>query len=144
MIFSGRLLAIDDNRDAAELVVRVARRCGYEARFLADHADLAPAINEWQPDVLTLDLCMPEADGISLFSVLQANKFSGDVIIISGQDDWLRKVAGRLAGVHGLRVVDDLAKPVDLQKLGELLTRLRSGHAPPPPGARTGAASIAG
>ncbi|HTT80677.1 MAG TPA: response regulator [Stellaceae bacterium] len=131
MIVSGRLLAIDDNRDAAELVVRVARRCGYEARLLADQAELPQALSEWQPDVLTLDLCMPDADGISLFSVLQAGKFAGDVIIISGQDDWLRKVAGRLAGVHGLRVADDLAKPVDLRKLGDLLTRLRTGPAPP-------------
>jgi DNA-binding response OmpR family regulator len=144
MTLSGRLLAIDDNRDAAELVVRVARRCGYEARFLADHGDLARALSEWQPDVLTLDLCMPEADGISLFAVLQAGKFAGDVIIISGQDDWLRKVAGRLAGVHGLRVVDDLAKPVDLKKLGNLLARLRPVHAPPAAAARTGAASIVG
>jgi two-component system chemotaxis response regulator CheB len=121
----GRLLAIDDNHDSAELVVRVARRCGYDARLLADQTELPQTLRDWQPDVLTLDLCMPEADGISLFSVLQAGKFAGDVIIISGQDDWLRKVAGRLAGVHGLRVVDDLAKPVDLPRLQDLLTKLR-------------------
>jgi DNA-binding response OmpR family regulator len=123
---TGRLLAIDDNRDSAELVVRVARRCGYDARPLTDQADLPQTLRDWRPDVLTLDLCMPEADGISLFSVLQAGKFAGDVIIISGQDDWLRKVAGRLATVHGLRVADDLAKPVDVRRLQELLTRLRA------------------
>jgi DNA-binding response OmpR family regulator len=122
----GRLLAIDDNRDSAELVVRIARRCGYDARPLADQAELPQMLRDWQPDVLTLDLCMPEADGISLFSVLQAGRFAGDVIIISGQDDWLRKVAGRLATVHGLRVADDLAKPLDVPRLQELLTRLRA------------------
>lgn len=120
-----RLLAIDDNRDFADLVVRVARRCGYEARPLAHQAELSQTLRDWNPDVLTLDLCMPEADGISLFSVLQAGKFAGDVIIISGQDDWLRKVAGRLATVHGLRIADDLAKPVDLQRLQELLRALQ-------------------
>jgi two-component system chemotaxis response regulator CheY len=140
---AGRLLAIDDNRDSAELVVRVARRSGYEARLLADQTELSQTLREWQPDVLTLDLCMPEADGISLFSVLQASQFAGDVIIISGQDDWLRKVAGRLATVHGLRVADDLAKPVDLSRLQELLTRLRGcGAAPPPSRAERPAASV--
>jgi DNA-binding NtrC family response regulator len=124
----GRLLAIDDNRDSADLVVRIARRCGYDARPLADQAQLPQMLQEWRPDVLSLDLCMPEADGISLFSVLQAGKFDGDVIIISGQDDWLRKVAGRLAQVHGLRVADDLAKPVDLTRLQELLNRLSAGR----------------
>jgi DNA-binding response OmpR family regulator len=126
MMTSGRLLAIDDNRDSAELVARVARRCGYDARALTDQAELPQTLREWKPDVLTLDLCMPEADGISLFTVLQAADFTGDVVIISGQDDWLRKVAGRLATVHGLRVADDLAKPVDLRRLHELLTALRA------------------
>jgi len=123
----GRLLAIDDNHDCADLVVRVARRCGYEARALAGQAELPQTLRDWKPDVLTLDLCMPEADGINLFSVLQAGQFDGDVIIISGQDDWLRKVAGRLARVHGLRVVDDLPKPVDLARLQTLLTQRRGG-----------------
>jgi DNA-binding NtrC family response regulator len=123
----GRLLAIDDNRDCADLVVKVARRCGYEARALTGQAELPGVLQDWQPDVLTLDLCMPEADGINLFSVLQAGKFNGDVIIISGQEDWLRKVAGRLAKVHGLRVVEDLAKPVDLARLQALLKGLQEG-----------------
>jgi DNA-binding NtrC family response regulator len=134
----GRLLAIDDNRDSADLVVRIARRCGYDARPLAEQVDLLQTLRDWQPDVLTLDLCMPEADGISLFSVLQAGRFAGDVIIISGQDDWLRKVAGRLATVHGLRVADDLAKPVDVRRLQELLTRLRAPAASDVPAATVG------
>jgi DNA-binding response OmpR family regulator len=121
---TGRLLAIDDNHDCADLVVRVARRCGYDARALAGQAELPDTLREWKPDVLTLDLCMPEADGINLFSVLRAGEFAGDVIIISGQEDWLRKVAGRLAKVHGLRVVEDLAKPVDLARLQALLKGL--------------------
>ncbi|HTV89143.1 MAG TPA: response regulator [Stellaceae bacterium] len=137
-----RLLAIDDNRDSAELVVRVARRCGYDARPLADQAELPQTLREWAPDVLTLDLCMPEADGISLFSVLQAGKFGGDVIIISGQDDWLRKVAGRLARVHGLRIADDLAKPVDLQRLQDLLTRLPARAAASAPSASAAPATV--
>jgi 7-keto-8-aminopelargonate synthetase-like enzyme/CheY-like chemotaxis protein len=122
----GRLLAIDDNHDCADLVVRVANRCGYQARALGGQAELPQVLRDWKPDVLTLDLCMPGADGINLFSVLQAGKFDGDVVIISGQDDWLRKVAGRLAKVRGLRVVEDLAKPVDLARLQALLKELRA------------------
>lgn len=126
-----RLLAIDDNRDCADLVVRAARRCGYDARALAGQAELPQTLRDWKPDVLTLDLCMPEADGINLFSVLQAGQFAGDVIIISGQEDWLRKVAGRLARGHGLRVVDDLPKPVDLTRLQALLKARRTAGAGP-------------
>jgi DNA-binding NtrC family response regulator len=126
-----RLLAIDDNQDCADLVVRVARRCGYDARALAGQGELPQTLRDWKPDVLTLDLCMPEADGINLFSVLQDGQFDGDLIIISGQEDWLRKVAGRLARGRGLRVVDDLPKPVDLARLQALLKGRHSSVAVP-------------
>jgi DNA-binding response OmpR family regulator len=139
-----RLLAIDDNRDCADLVVRVARRCGYEARALSGQAELPQTLRDWRPDVLTLDLCMPEADGINLFSVLRAGEFTGEVIIISGQEDWLRKVAGRLAKVHGLRVAEDLAKPVDLARLQALLKGLLASGAAATTGPTELSASIAG
>ena len=49
-----------------------------------------------QPDVLTLDLCMPNRDGMEIPSHLEALGFKGQ-IIISEPDDWLRKQARDLA-----------------------------------------------
>jgi CheY-like chemotaxis protein len=124
-IGNSRLLAIDDHRDSAELVARVARKCGYDTRVLSNQAELSALLRNWAPDVITLDLCMPDADGIRLLSDLEAIGFNGVLIIISGQEDWLRKSAGRLAMLRGLKVVDDLPKPIELSKLRDLLTALR-------------------
>ena len=96
----GRLLAVDDNSDSAELVARVAAKCGYETQTISDPRALRRAVEEWKPEVLTLDLCMPEADGIGLLSMLEESGFAGQLVIISGQEGWLRKAAGRLASLR--------------------------------------------
>jgi DNA-binding NtrC family response regulator len=123
----GRLLAVDDSADSADLVARVATKCGYEAQATCDPGSVRALVVSWKPEILTLDLCMPEADGIDLLSVLAETGFNGLLVIISGQDDWFRKAAGRLAETRGLKVVDDLQKPVDIAALRELLSRLRQG-----------------
>jgi DNA-binding response OmpR family regulator len=121
-----RLLAVDDNSDSAELIARVASKCGYEARAICDARSLSDVVKTWKPEVLTLDLCMPDEDGIAVFSILKDVGFSGSLIIVSGQDDWLRKTAGRLAAARGLKITDDLPKPVDLSALRAVLTKLQA------------------
>lgn len=124
-----RLLAVDDNADSAELVARVAAKSGYEVRSLTDTRTLRAVLEEWKPEVITLDLCMPEEDGIGIFATLHESGFQGELVIISGQDDWLRKTASRLASARGLRVAADLSKPVDLSVLRSLLAKLQTERA---------------
>lgn len=124
-----RLLAVDDNGDSAELIARIATRCGYEARAVADLRQLPGLLSSWKPDVLTLDLCMPQEDGIAVLPTINENGFAGGLLIISGQEDWLRRAAGRLASAQGLNVIGDLAKPIDIKTLRETLTKLQTGDA---------------
>jgi CheY-like chemotaxis protein len=129
LVRKSRLLAVDDNSDSAELIARVAAKCGYDSRSMTDTSAIGQVLAEWNPQVLTLDLCMPEEDGISVLSLLTRSGFSGHLLIISGQDDWFRKTARRLALARGLNVADDLSKPVDLKVLRELLIELAQGGA---------------
>jgi two-component system chemotaxis response regulator CheB len=115
---------VDDDSDAAALVLRVATKCGYDAVSVLEMNILENVLRNMQPDVLTLDLCMPHNDGIEILSHLQAVKFKGQIVIISGQDDWLRKQARDLALTRGLNVAAEMGKPVDLNALRSLLTRL--------------------
>jgi DNA-binding response OmpR family regulator len=120
-----RLLAVDDNLDSAELIARIALKCGFEAQSMADPRALVDVIKAWQPEILTLDLCMPQEDGVHLLSLLSASGFQGQLVIISGQDAWMRKVARRLASARGLKVAEDLGKPVDIKALRQLLLTLK-------------------
>ena len=124
-----RLLAVDDNADSAELVARLAAKCGYDVRSLTNPRSLRAVFDEWKPEVITLDLCMPEEDGIGTFATLHEAGFQGELVIISGQDDWLRKTASRLASARGLKVAADLSKPIDLSVLRGLLAKLQTERA---------------
>jgi two-component system chemotaxis response regulator CheY len=119
-----RLLAVDDNLDSAELVARVGTKCGYESRPISDTRQLSDLLQTWTPDVISLDLCMPEEDGIVVLSTLEQAGFAGHVLIISGQDSWLRQSASRLAAARGLKVSADFSKPLDLAAFRNLLSTL--------------------
>ena len=123
---NARLLAIDDHADSAELIARIATKIGYEARSVSGPEELRANLTSWQPDILTLDLCMPEEDGLGVFSLLEQMHFTGSIVIISGHDEWLRTSASRLASALGLQIAGNLAKPIDLKQLRTLLTDFRS------------------
>ncbi len=125
---SQRLLAIDDSADSAELVARVAMGCGYDAHAASDSRSVRTLIASYHPDMITLDLCMPETDGIDLLALLQEAHFAGSLMIISGQDDWFRAAVTKLAQARGLKVVGDLQKPFDIGALRASLTKEREAQ----------------
>jgi DNA-binding NtrC family response regulator len=120
-----RLLAIDDSANSADLVARVASRCGWDAQAAVDAKTARQLLSEWRPTVLTLDLCMPDSDGIDVMGMLQEQHFTGEVVIISGQEEWMRKSACRLAEARGLRIAGEMQKPIDVAALQGILERLR-------------------
>lgn len=119
------LLAIDDNPDSGALVARIAERQGYDALAVSDPRRVLPLIAERKPDVLALDLCMPQLDAIELLGTLGSIGFNGHIVIISGQDKSIISVAARLAHVRGIKVIDTLQKPVEVNELREVLAVLQ-------------------
>jgi CheY-like chemotaxis protein len=119
-----RLLAVDDNKDAAELIARVAEKAGLESLSISDPEQIRQIVRDWHPDIISLDLCMPRLDGIETLSLLQRLGFRGQLIIISGQDPSISKAARHLGEARGLKVAASLSKPIDIASLRELLSRL--------------------
>lgn len=71
-----RILAVDDQNDALDVVSRVLTRVGAEVRT-ADSARAARAILAgWQPDLIISDIGMPEQDGYSLIREVRNSKDS--------------------------------------------------------------------
>jgi two-component system chemotaxis response regulator CheY len=121
-----RLLAVEDDADASDLIVRTAKRCGYATRAAPDADSLRETIQEFQPHVITLDLCLPNIDGMEVITLIKESAFAGELIIISGQDEWIRDFTRKVAVECGLSVPAHMAKPIDLTRLRELLTGLRA------------------
>jgi CheY-like chemotaxis protein len=122
-----RLLAVDDDKDSTELIVRNALRCGYECFSVYDARTLHEIVPHWRPHVITLDLCLPDVKRFETISMLNAAQFSGDLIIISGQPDWYRREAADFAVHGGLRVTADLPKPIRIAELRNVLNNIKAG-----------------
>jgi len=118
------LIAVDDNEDSAELIVRVATKAGYTARGVTNPRCLTDEVKENKPDVVTLDLSMPEADGLETLDFLRDADFRGRLIIISGHRECLREHVCKWAKTYGFDVAGNLEKPLRLQALSDLLTGL--------------------
>src|SRR5215212_8749518 len=97
-----RLLVVDDDKDNAELIVRIALRCGYESFPVYNAKTLREIIPHWQPHVISFDLGLPDVEGFELLSALKAVHFEGELIIISGRHEGYRKQAAQFASLSGL------------------------------------------
>lgn len=92
-----KLLAVDDDAPSAELVVRVAERCGYEAFATSDSRGALNLVAALRPDVMAVDISMPHVDAIELFRLLAEQRYGGEIIIVSGQDEQTLRVVQKSA-----------------------------------------------
>ena len=67
--------------------------------------------SEKVPDIIICDLQMPELDGIAFLRHLAKKKFAGGIILISGGDQRILRMATQLAEAHRLNVLGTLSKP---------------------------------
>jgi len=121
----GRVLAIDDNREALELIQRGLVREGYEVITAGGgEAGLAVARTE-KPDVITLDVMMPHLNGWDVLAALKADPVTAEIPVVL-----LSVVQNREIGL-ARGAVECLTKPIDWNRLDALMSRLTAdGDAP--------------
>jgi len=67
-----KLLVVEDEADARELLITLLKECGAEAQAVATAKDGLARLREWKPDVLISDIGMPYEDGFSLIGKVRA------------------------------------------------------------------------
>jgi DNA-binding response OmpR family regulator len=78
-----RIMVVDDNRDAADLVAEFLVMCGHDARPIYGGAEALQTANLFSPDVVFLDLGMPGVSGIQVATALRQESRSKHVRIIA-------------------------------------------------------------
>lgn len=116
-----RLLAVDDDASSAELIVRVAERCGYEAFATSDSRGVVALTKALSPDILAVDINMPNVDAAGLFTLLAEAGVTARILIVSGEDEAVLQATRMRAEGLGLSVPYVLQKPLDFQKLRAML-----------------------
>lgn len=67
-----RILIVDDNCDAAELLAELVRLSGHEAAVAFSGCSALLAVDEFRPDVVLLDIGMPGMNGYDVAIALRA------------------------------------------------------------------------
>jgi CheY-like chemotaxis protein len=112
-----RILLVDDNQDSTRLLSQLLTRRGHEVRTAYDGRAGLQAAHEFKPDVLILDIGLPEMDGYELGRRLRQEGFTGALMIaLSGYAQEQDQAQARAAGFG-----QHFAKPVDIDELARLL-----------------------
>lgn len=115
------LLAVDDDASSAELIVRIAERCGFEAFATSDPRGVMELSKQLTPSVLSIDVNMPNINANQLLELLSEAQFKGRIVIVSGQDhETLRAVADHGESL-GLVRPEVMQKPIDVLKTRQIL-----------------------
>jgi two-component system OmpR family response regulator len=121
-----RLLVIEDDRDAADYIVRAFSEVGHVADRATDGEEGLALALDGQYDVLIVDRMLPKRDGLSVIGALRAKGINTPALILSA----LGQVDDR---VQGLRAGGDdyLPKPYSFSELlarVEVLSRRPGGR----------------
>jgi CheY-like chemotaxis protein len=113
-----RILIVDDDVDAAEALGELLRDCGHEVATAHDGPRALDHARLRRPDVVLLDITMPEMDGYEVAKRMRDELGLGGALLIAlsgyGEDRHLR--LAREAGFD-----QHVTKPVDTATLEELL-----------------------
>ena len=117
------LLVVDDNDDNRYTLTRRLQRQGYSGIDSAENGRIALemlAAREKRPDVIALDLVMPEMDGWAVLESLRADAtFSATpIVVVTILDERERAI--------GMGASEYLVKPIDHERLLAALTRARA------------------
>jgi CheY-like chemotaxis protein len=102
-----RILIVDDDPGLRQLYQKVLSRQGYDVRLAANGADALLALEMSMPDLVMLDLAMPDMDGIALLRVIRRTPGweKIPVIVLTAFTD-----STRLAPLAELNVAHQLTK----------------------------------
>jgi PAS domain S-box-containing protein len=118
-----RVLVVDDEADAREMLSLMLAYLGVEVKTTATVADALALLEKWHPDVLVSDIGMPNEDGYSLIGRLRAlDAQHGGQIPAVALTGYAGPENNRRVLSAGYQVC--VAKPVDFAELGDILARL--------------------
>ncbi|MGH7826284.1 MAG: hybrid sensor histidine kinase/response regulator [Candidatus Binatia bacterium] len=118
---SGRILLVDDSVIALEATRRLLEMTGYQVHTASSGAAALKAAADFQPELLLLDISLPDISGYEVLKQLKAMKLPGNIFCIAltgyGEDERAR---AQQAGFD-----DFVMKPFDLETFDRLMAKKR-------------------
>ena len=107
-----RLLVVDDEPSLQDIVATSMRFLGYEVSVAASGREAVKVALETSPDLIILDVMLPDFDGLEVMRRVRAAGVDAGVVFLSARDTPADKIAGLTAGGD-----DYVTKPFGLEEL---------------------------
>jgi two-component system OmpR family response regulator len=112
-----RVLVVDDEQTLADLLTMALRYEGWDVRSAGSGLSAVRTVREFRPDVVVLDVMLPDIDGLEVLRRLRADASDVPVLFLTARDAVEDRIAGLTAGGD-----DYVTKPFSLE---EVVARLR-------------------
>ena len=122
---SKRIIYFEDDKDMVELVRIILGREGYQVEGIAEGQAGIKAVQQNSPDVILLDLMLPDMDGWEIFRQLKHDELTADipVIVITAKAQSIDKVLG----LEIAKVDDYISKPFRPNELVDRVEEVLAG-----------------
>ncbi|WP_292978486.1 EAL domain-containing response regulator [Nitrosomonas sp.] len=127
-----RILILDDDPFILKLLHRMLANMGFASVICCENGVEALKLLEdtaTRPELILLDLNMPGMDGIEFIRHLVGQKFTGNLILVSGEEERMLQTAEKLVQAHQIPILGYLQKPVQPDALRALLMKLATTSA---------------
>jgi CheY-like chemotaxis protein len=112
-----RFLVIDDHPDTAHTLAHLIELLGGQARSCTSPAGCVELARDFRPEIVLLDLAMPELDGFAVAAALRTAELQPfRLIAVSGRVDAATRERCRAAGFD-----DFILKPISVESLQKLI-----------------------
>jgi len=113
-----RILVVDDDDNIRYLLTTAVRHAGFAVAEAATGRDALEQVAEWHPDLVLLDVMLPDLDGFDVCKRLRADRYDVPVIFLTARDAVDDRIRGLTLGGD-----DYVTKPFSLE---EVVTRVRT------------------
>mgnify|MGYP002777692303 CR=1 FL=1 len=115
------IACIDDSQTVQRQLKLLLENYGYQVLNLSEPLQALTRLARQKPDLIVLDVTMPDLDGYELCRMLRRSTLLADVpiLILTGKNDMLHRIRAR-----GVGATDFLGKPVSPQDLLERINQL--------------------
>jgi len=112
MNVSGKIFLLDDDELIITMLTRVLKGEGYEVRSALTVRDIVNKIRSWAPDLVLLDIRLPERNGIEVLEDLVKQGVPSQVVMLTADD-----TAESAVKAMKLGAVDYLTKPFNVEEV---------------------------
>jgi DNA-binding response OmpR family regulator len=126
-----RILIVEDDPDIADLVAHYLDKAGFMTERVISGRDALTSIATKPPDLLVLDLMLPQVDGLEICRILRSDKKTAaiPIIMLTARAEESERIVGLELGAD-----DYLAKPFSPNELvARVRALLRRAHRGPAP-----------